>query len=261
VQVGDFGILKAQTTGATMGAAMIGATDNESLGILFHSVEYGSKEFIEVFATSGELTLVDRFGIISEQSYGTDIVAEINGRSAIGDGRTAKGSTSDLDIAIAVDPSVQSGDVFGFRISGGGALMQLGPAANWTHQVRLSLPSVHSTALGGESGTISQLKSDEPYNLLDAPHQAFRIVIESIDHINAVRGRLGALQRAQIEVGMDHMNDAIVIESDARSVIADVNFASEASELARQQLLMQSAVAVLQQSGQTKQLLLSLLQR
>jgi len=261
VQVGDFGLLRAQTTGTAMGAAMIGATDNESLGILFHSVEYGSKEFIEIFATSGELTLVDRFGGIAEQSFGTDIVADLNGRAAIGEGRTAKSSTSDLDIAIAVDPSVQTGDVFGFRISGGGALMQLGLAANWSHQVRVSLPSVHSTALGGESGTISQLKSDEPYSLLKDTHRAFNIVTETIEYVNAIRGRLGALQRTQIEMGMDHMNDAITIETDARSVIADVNFASESSEFARQQLLMQSAVAVLQQSGQTQQLLLSLLQR
>ena len=139
--------------------------------------------------------------------------------------------------------------------------MQLGPSANWTHQVRISIPSVHSTALGGESGTISQLKSDEPYSLLNAPHRAFSIITETIGYVNAIRGRLGALQRTQIEVGMEHMGDAITIETDARSVIADVNFASESSELARQQLLMQSAVAVLQQSGQTKQLLLSLLQR
>jgi flagellin-like hook-associated protein FlgL len=261
VQLGDFGILKAQTTGATMGAAMVGATDNASLGILFHSVEYGSQEFVEIFATSGELTLVDRFGGIAEQSFGTDIVADINGRAAIGVGRTAKSSTSDLDIAVAVDSSVQSGGVFGFRISGGGALMQLGPAANWTHQVRISIPSVHSTALGGESGTISQLKSDEPYSLLKDTHRAFNIIIETLDYVNAIRGRLGALQRTQIEVGMDHMNDAVTIGTDARSVIADVNFASESSEFARQQLLMQSAVTVLQQSSQTQQLLLTLLQR
>jgi len=50
------------------------------------------------------------------------------------------------------------------------------------------------------------------------------------------------------------------IESEARSNIADVDFASESTEFARQQLLMQSAVTVLQQSSQMKQLLLSLLQ-
>jgi flagellin len=96
--------------------------------------------------------------------------------------------------------------------------------------------------------------------LLNNPHQAFRIIQESIDSITSMRGRLGALQRAQIEANMDSMRDAIIIESDARSNIADTHFASEVSELTRQQLLMQTSVAVLQQSGQTRQLLLSLLQ-
>jgi flagellin len=261
VQVGDFGILQAKTTGATMGASMIGATDNQSLGIMFHSVEYGSKEFVEVFATNGILPLVDRFGILTERTTGTDIVAAINGRTVIGSGRTALSATSDLDIAITTKPDVFAGDVFGFRISGGGALMQLGPKALWSQQIRIGIQSVHSTALGGESGTLSQLKTDEKYSLLKDTKTAFRIIEESTVQITAMRGRLGSLQRAQIEMNMDAMKDAITIESDARSKIADVNFATESTEFARQQLLMQSAVTVLQQSSQMKQLLLSLLQR
>jgi flagellin-like hook-associated protein FlgL len=38
-----------------------------------------------------------------------------------------------------------------------------------------------------------------------------------------------------------------------------VDFAAESTEFARQQLLMQSAISVLQQSSQAKQALLSLL--
>jgi flagellin-like hook-associated protein FlgL len=60
---------------------------------------------------------------------------------------------------------------------------------------------------------------------------------------------------------MAHMTDAISIETEARSKIADVDFPAESSEFARQQLLMQSAVTVLQQSGQMRQLMLTLLQR
>ena len=261
VQVGDFGMMQVKSTGATMGAAMIGATDNQSLGIVFHSVGYGSQEFVEVFATQGALPVTDRFGNLVEKTFGTDIAADINGRTAIGEGRTAKSATSDLDIEITTDPSVLSGDVFGFRISGGGTLMQLGPKATWSQQVRISIQSVHSTALGGESGTLSQLKTDESFSLLKDSAKAFRIIQETIDQVTSMRGRLGALQRSQIDKGLEHMSDAIVISEEARSQIADVNFASESSEFARQQLLMQSAVAVLQQSGQTKQLLLSLLQR
>jgi len=262
VRVGDFGVLQAKTTGAAMGAAMLGATDNESLGLMFHSIEYGSKEFVDVWATHlGEFPVVDRFGTVTERAYGTDIVADINGRRAIGEGRTAKSATSDLDIEIATNASVLSGDVFGFRISGGGALMQLGPKATWSQQVRVSIQSVHSTALGGESGTLSQLKTDEPFSLLKDTNRAFRIVKEAEVQITSMRGRLGALQRTRIEMSMDNMNDAISIGSEARSTIADADFATESSEFARQQLLMQSSITVLQQSAQTKQLLLTLLQR
>ena len=78
--------------------------------------------------------------------------------------------------------------------------------------------------------------------------------------IASMRGRLGALQSSQIEKYMDNMQDAISIASESRSEIADVDFAAESSEFARQQLLMQASVSVLQQSMQMKQLLLSLLQ-
>ena len=243
-----------------MGAAMLGATDNESLGIVFHSVEYGSKEFVDIWATQGELFVTDRFGNVVERAFGTDIVADINGRAAIGEGRTAKSTTSDLDIAIATNAWVQSGDVFGFRISGGGALIQLGPKATWSQQVRVGIQSIHSTALGGESGTLSQLKTDEQFSLLKDTHRAYRIVLEAEIQITTMRGRLGALQRSQVEASMGHMADAITIHSDARSQIADVDFAAESSNLARQQVLFQASVSVLQQSGQTRQMLLQLLQ-
>jgi len=97
--------------------------------------------------------------------------------------------------------------------------------------------------------------------LLKDTKTAFRIIQEATVQVTAMRGRLGAIQRAQIEMNMAHMTDAISIETEARSKIADADFPSESSELARQQLLMQSAVSVLQQSGQMKQLLLSLLQK
>ena len=260
VQVGDFGILQVQSAGATMGAAMIGATDNQSLGIMFHSVGYGSKEFVDIWATHGDLPLVDRFGVLTEKTNGVDIVASINGRAAIGEGRMAKSATSDLDIEITTDPSVLAGDVFGFRISGGGTLMQLGPQATWSQQIRIGIQSVHSTALGGESGTLSQLKSDGEFSLLNNTFQAFRIVREAEVQVTSMRGRLGAIQRSQIEMNMSHMQDAITISTDARSKIADADFAAESSAFARQQLLFQSSVTVLQQSGQTRQMLLSLLQ-
>ena len=110
------------------------------------------------------------------------------------------------------------------------------------------------------SNGLSRLKTDEPFSLLKDTHQAYKIVREAEFQITSLRGRLGALQRSRIEAGMEHMQDVINIESEARSTIADTDFATASSEFARQQLLMQSAVTVLQQSNQMKSLMLSLLQ-
>ncbi|MDR0522420.1 MAG: hypothetical protein LBH00_11295 [Planctomycetaceae bacterium] len=261
VQIGDTGMLQTPATGTAMGAAMLGAGDSVSLGLVIYSVGYGSKEFIDVRSTSGiAFPVTDRFGNTVEKTFGTDVVADINGRRAIGDGRAAMSATTDLDISVTTAADVQRGDVFGFRISGGGTLMQLGPTATWSQQIRISIPSIHSTALGGETGKLSQIKTDEPFSLLADSHTAFQIIEESITQITTLRGRLGALQKTQIEQGMENMQDAITIETDARSQIADVDFTAESSNFTRQQLLMQSSITVLQQSSMSKQLLLSLLQ-
>jgi flagellin len=89
---------------------------------------------------------------------------------------------------------------------------------------------------------------------------AFKIVEDVTAQVALLRGRIGAFQKTQIEANKENMVDAIEIETGARSEIADANFAEEASNMSRYQLLMQSNITVLQQSTQTRQLLLSLLQ-
>lgn len=241
---------------------MLGNTDNATMGLTFYSVEYGSQEFVEVIpAANVDFELIDRFGNVMERAYGTDVVAKIDGQLANGQGRVASTSTSDLDLSIWLDPSVQKGDAFGFRITGGGALMQLGPDAVPDHQARIGIKSAHSSALGGISGTLSQLREGEPFDLLTDTKMAYKIVEEVISEITSLRGRLGAFQKNQIEANMENMIDAIEIETEARSKIVDADFAVESSNFARGQLLMQSNINVLQQSSQTAQMLLGLLQR
>ncbi len=212
-------------------------------------------------ADDSDFELTDRFGNVMERAYGTDVVANIDGQLANGNGRIASTSTSDLDLAIWLAPSVQKGDAFGFRITGGGALMQLGPDAVPDHQARIGIKSSHSSALGGISGTLSQLREGEPFDLLTDTKMAYKIVEEVISEITSLRGRLGAFQKNQIEANMENMIDAIEIETEARSKIVDADFAVESSNFTRGQLLMQSNITALQQSSQTAQMLLGLLQR
>jgi flagellin-like hook-associated protein FlgL len=262
VHIGDSGTLQPHVTETKLGVPMIGNSNNTNLGITFHSVEYGSQEFVAVRATlDTDFPLTDRFGNVAEKTYGTDVVAKINGQLATGTGRIASTATSDLDMSIWINPNVQKGDVFGFRITGGGALIQLGPDAVSEQQARIAVKSVHTIALGGVNGYLSQLKTGGQYDLLTDTATAFKIVEDVTAEVSAIRGRLGAFQKNQIQANMQNMQDAIEIETTAYSEIVDTDFAVESSAFARQQLLLQSGISVLQQNGQNTQLLLGLLQR
>lgn len=261
VRVGDSGTISARETGAVLGAAMLGAGDSENLGLTFYSLEYGSGEFVSVRALGGtEITLTDRTGRVAERSQGSDVVAKIDGQLAIGNGLVASVSTSDLDLSVCLDASARQGDAFGFRITGGGALIQLGSRITSAQQARIGIPSVHTSSLGSVAGKLSELRTGQDASLLTDTSRAYQILMEVTDEVTSLRGRIGAFQKNQVQANMENLIDAIEIETTALSETVDTDFAVESSEFARQQLMMQSAISVLQQSGQNTRLLLSLLQ-
>jgi flagellin len=248
------------TVASNAGAQMLGNSDSEEMGLTFYSVEYGSAEFVEVAAGQGtSFPVRDKYGAIKERVYGGDIVAKINDQATIGKGRIAMTSTSDLDMSIWFNGDVKEGEVIGLRVSGGGVLIQLGAVATPSQQARISVPSVHSSKLGGISGYLSDIKTGGISDLTTDTNTAFRIIEEVTVEITSLRSRLGTFQKNRLEPNMDNINDAIEIETSAMSDIVDTDFATESSELLRQQLLMQSNISVLQMSMQSRQMLLSLL--
>ncbi|MDR2644052.1 MAG: hypothetical protein LBC74_14825 [Planctomycetaceae bacterium] len=264
ISVGDRGTLRAfysdEVVTGSAGVSMLGSSDSEDMGLTFYSVEYGSAEFVEVVAGQGtNFPVRDKYGAIKEHVYGSDIVAFINNQATIGKGRIAMTSTSDLDMSIWFDGEVNEGEVIGFRVASGGVLIQLGPIATSSQQARISVPSIHSSQLGGVSGYLSDIKSNGIRDLITDVNAAFTIVDEVIVEISELRSRLGAFQKSRIEPNIDNISDSIEIETGAMSDIIDTDFAVESSELLRQQLLMQSNISVLQMSMQSRQMLLGLL--
>ncbi|GHT41636.1 hypothetical protein FACS189443_3670 [Planctomycetales bacterium] len=246
---------------AELGVRMFSGSDCESRGITFYSVGFGSGEFVDVQSlVDPDFAVTDRFGNVAERAVGTDVVANINNQRAVGKGQIASSVTSQLDIDVWISPQAKSGDVFGFRISGGGTLIQIGADAVPELQARIGIPSVHTTALGGLNGFLSELKDGEQHSLITDPNGAFRICQEVTDQITMLRGRLGSFQKTQIVANMEQMIDLTEIETSARSEIVDTDFALASSNMTRQQVLMQSSVSVLQQTRASQQLLLTLLQ-
>lgn len=262
VRVGDQGMMQITDYGTPVGTPMWGNTDQASVGLAIFSTDLGSNAFVAVKSLQNtNFSVRDSNGTISERSTGFDVVALINNIVAVGNGQIASTRTSDLDMSIWIDSSVQRGEVFGFRITGGGALMQLGPQPDSSSQVRIALKDLHVAQLGGVSGSLSELRYGGPKDLFSDTNGAFKVIEEVIQEISFFRGRIGAFQKEQVERTSAQMNDTLEIAISADSMIRDTDFASASSELARLQVMIQAGVSVLQYPLETAKQLLTLLQR
>ena len=262
VRSGDGGTLKVEQTGPALGIPMIGNSDHGSVGLAIYSVDYGSNAFVSVKAIQGtNFPVIDSCGNYSERTKGVDINALINNMQAVGNGQIASMSTSDLDVSLWIDPTLLPGSVFGFRITGGGALMQLGPEANSLSQARISFQDIHTTKLGGVSGYLSELRSGAGKDLFTDTKAAYKIVTEAIEEISFLRGMIGTFQKNQVEIGMEQMEDVLEASVSADSLIRDTDFAVSSSQLARQQVLLQAGISVLSYPNEMNRQLLGLLQR
>ncbi len=261
VRVGDGGTLHITASGTVLGAPMIGNSDQANVGLAFLSTEFGSEAFVSVQAKVGTgFSTIDARGITNERASGSDVLAMINNQLATGKGKVAYLSANDLDVSIEIGSEVQRGEVFGFRVTGGGALMQLGPSPNSYSQARIAFKDMHTAKLGGASGFLNELRSGGAKDLSTDTAGAYQIVEEVIKEVSFFRGRIGAFQKDGIERTTAQMSDLVEAASEAESYIRDTDFALASSELTRLELLMQADVAVLKYPPEMARQLLGLLQ-
>jgi flagellin len=199
--------LNTAQTGVRARAIHEGPPPDYTSGVVFESLEFGSKSFVSVerlnapadpTANSWQTYQLDNnapvpsfgppfnwaglFGAglltLAQRDDGKDVMALINGTLATGDGLNISINTPQLTLKLtlnavmATDPTVAPSSFF---ITGGGSLFQLGPEVNATQQTNLGIQSIASSSLGGTliNGTLeflSSLKSGQP-NSLDQSNQ------------------------------------------------------------------------------------------
>ncbi|MCL2347008.1 MAG: hypothetical protein FWC50_01975 [Planctomycetaceae bacterium] len=265
LQIGDGGTLTpgAMTPGEignATGAPMLCASDAAATGIVFYSTDYGSDAFVDVKAILDQsFPLFDRFGNLNERANGTDIVATINNKPAVGKGLIASTNTTELDMSISINPNARDGDLVGFRITGGGALMQLGPDPDPTQQVRLGFHSMFTADIGGASGQLSELRLGGGKDLLTDTKAAYRIVEESILQVSSFRSRLGSFQNYEVSRSINQMSDLIQVATTTNSEIRDTDYAVESSNFAKNQLMLEATTKVLKSPSENMRMLIQLL--
>ena len=134
--------------------------------------------------------------------------------------------------------------------SNGGLVLQIGDTSDSYNQLRVSINDVHTTAMGIDSLDISTQ---------DGAAAALDTIKAAINYVSDVRGTLGATQNR-----LDHtINNLSVMEEniqDAESTIRDTDVAEEMMAYTKNNILIQSAQAMLAQANQVPQGVLQLLQ-
>ena len=134
--------------------------------------------------------------------------------------------------------------------SKGGLVLQIGDTSDSYNQLRVSISDMHTKSLGIAGVDISN--QDSAADAIDA-------IKKAINKVSDVRGTLGATQNR-----LDHTinNLSVMTENiqDAESTIRDTDVAEEMMAYTKNNILIQSAQAMLAQANQVPQGVLQLLQ-
>ena len=166
-----------------------------------------------------------------------------------------KGGRADLTTKDGIQKQIQTGTFTATKVAakngtGKGLTLQIGDTADDYNQLKVSLGDMHVSSLG--IGDISIADQESAAKAVDA-------IKAAINQVSDVRGTLGATQNR-----LDHTinNLSVMTENiqDAESTIRDTDVAEEMMAYTKNNILIQSAQAMLAQANQVPQGVLQLLQ-
>lgn len=236
------------------------STTSAGSALVLQSTEFGSDAFVSVQPVSGNFIESNQGTTIRDN--GVDAGVLVDGQRAATNGFVAEIRTAGLDARVYLTEDF--GQVLSsttFRILGGGALFQITPQVNPNGQIHMGFNSIATTQLGDvNTGLLYTLKSGHA-NALDSRNfsAAQDVISRAIDQVSVYRGRLGNVQRNQIETAVNSQSIALENVTASESVIRDADMAVEVSALTRAQILVQSTQSTLQIANSTPQFVLSLL--
>ena len=163
--------------------------------------------------------------------------------------KNAKVSGEDLQLTAAAT-GVNKNNVTGSATKGSSLVLQIGDTSDTFNQLKVSIKDCHVAALN---------LTDMDISTQDGAKDALKQIKDAINYVSDVRGTLGATQNR-----LDHtINNLSVMEEniqDAESTIRDTDVAEEMMSYTKNNILVQSAQAMLAQANQVPQGVLQLLQ-
>ena len=138
--------------------------------------------------------------------------------------------------------------------------MQIGADNDINNQHEFSIMNATANGLDlhGEHSGDSGTPKDVNVRSVDNARNAVTRLDHAIDEVNRERSYIGSEQN-KLQFTMSNLTSNIQSIESARSSIEDVDFAAEAADLAKNQILAQSGTAMLAQAAAISQNILGLL--
>ena len=180
--------------------------------------------------------------VTAASGVSSDIVDAVKGASVTGTGLVAATGTAAGIVNTTADSTAAG--------TGANLVLQIGDTSDDFNKLEVSIKDCHAAAIGIAGLDISTQ---------DGAAAALDTIKSAINYVSDVRGTLGATQNR-----LDHtINNLSVMEEniqDAESTIRDTDVADEMMAYTKNNILIQSAQAMLAQANQVPQGVLQLLQ-
>lgn len=148
-----------------------------------------------------------------------------------------------------------SADALAGTISGG-LKLQIGDTSDGFNQLSVFVGDMHTKSMGTEGGlSIADISIKDQTNAA----AAVDVIKNAINYVSGVRGDLGAIQN-RLEHTQNNLSVMTENIQDAESTIRDTDVADEMMKYTKNNILIQSAQAMLAQANQVPQGVLQLLQ-
>jgi len=229
-------------------------------GLRLSSTTYGSDALVSVKPLDGNF-IEPNAGTVIEDN-GLDASVLINGQSAQVDGLEVNVRSGNLDARFYLtEPFGQALSSTTFTVTGGGSVYQISPEVSVNGQIHVGVPSVSTGNLGNAVlGYLNSIRSGNTNEVAAGNFLAAEAIVSaSIEQVATLRGRLGSLQKNQLETNINSQQIALENVRSSESIIRDADIAEEVSALTRAQILVQSTQTTLQIANNQPQSVLSLL--
>ena len=131
-------------------------------------------------------------------------------------------------------------------------------AVNVVYTPRTGSAHTEAITLVVTAATEKNLSEIEVETTAKATH-AIEQLDKALEEVSTAQAKLGAIQN-RLSHNIDNLSKSSMLTEQSVGRIVDADFATETSELSKQQILNQAAVSMLAQANQSKQSVLSLLQ-